>query len=120
MRVLVVEDDPAVREMTAELLRFNGYSVLTAANGELALRQLRESSIDIVLSDIMMPVMDGVQMLMRMRADPALASIPVMLVSAYPDPRSGIPGDALQRTHFLRKPFGEDAMLAALESVKAS
>lgn len=118
MRILIVEDDPAVREMTAELLRFNSHSVLTAANGEIALQRLRESAIDLVLSDIMMPVMDGVQMLLRLRADPALAMMPVMLISAYPDPRFGLPAEALEHTHFLRKPFGEEILLAAIESIR--
>jgi CheY-like chemotaxis protein len=85
-RVLVVDDDPDLREMMAQLLALEGFDASTAANGRDALDRLDAGPIpQVILLDLMMPVMDGQAFRAEQRADPALASIPVVVVSAYRD-----------------------------------
>ena len=82
--ILLVEDDPDIRELFAETLRQAGIQVTTAENGFEALRLLRESRLapSGILLDLMMPVMDGYAFLYERRKDPNLASIPVAVVTA--------------------------------------
>jgi len=81
-RVLVVDDDPANRQMLARRLRRQGLTVSVAAGGKEALRTLRLRPYDLVLLDVVMPGMDGDVLLGRLKADPQLAEIPVIMISA--------------------------------------
>ena len=98
--VLVVDDDQRLLEATAALLESAGHTVMCAGDGEHALRMAREERIDIVLTDYMMPVMDGLQLARAIGLDPVLSTIPVVLVSAIATPPVGTPIRA-----GLRKPF---------------
>src|SRR5919206_1695644 len=80
--VLVVEDDFAIRETLRELLEDEGYRVAWAANGKEALARLHERAPRVILLDLMMPVMDGWEFRVAQQRDPALASIPVVVISA--------------------------------------
>lgn len=84
--VLIVEDDTDVREMMDLLLTSIGYRTQTAANGAIALDRLREERPCMVLLDLMMPVMTGWEFRERQLADPELASIPVLCMSAVYQP----------------------------------
>ena len=83
--ILIVDDDEDIRELLAELLREEGYRVVTAENGRAALARLRsaEAAPCLILLDLMMPVMNGFEFLEAFRSDPALASIPVAVVTAH-------------------------------------
>jgi CheY-like chemotaxis protein len=85
--VLVVEDDPDIRATLCEALEDNGYSAAGAANGAEALEYLRTAAElpCLILLDLMMPVMDGQTFRTEQRADPKLANIPVVVISAYRD-----------------------------------
>lgn len=80
--VLVVDDDDDLREAVADVLDSAGYKVLTAEHGVAALSQMRAAKPCLVLLDLMMPVMDGWQVLQEMSGDPDLTQIPVCVVSA--------------------------------------
>lgn len=81
-RVLVVDDDPANRQMLARRLRRQGLTVSVASSGEAALEKARQSSYDLILLDMIMPGMDGDEVLARLKSDPTLAPIPVIMISA--------------------------------------
>ncbi|MGI8586371.1 MAG: response regulator [Chloroflexia bacterium] len=81
-KVLVVDDDPAILDICADLLESEGYDVALAANGQQAINQMGTNAPDVVLMDIMMPVLNGVEACRRMKADPETARIPVVLMSA--------------------------------------
>jgi len=105
--VLVVDDDPDIRESIEELLRSDGLDAAVAANGEEALRVLDQRRIDVILLDLMMPVMDGRQMVEEMRR--RNLQVPVVLLSAGRDLRRvsqelGLPA--------VEKPFDLDELLA--------
>lgn len=83
-RVLVVDDDQAVRDYFTQLLQEQGYEVVTAADGEAALAAARLHQPDLITMDLAMPVMDGRTAIGRLRADPELRRIPIMVISAIP------------------------------------
>ena len=90
-KVLVVDDDDALRDIVAEAIADAGYAVDQAENGQVALAKMRASAPCVVLLDLMMPVMDGWQVVTEMQADPALANVPVCVISAQdrtPPPRA--------------------------------
>ncbi len=82
MPVLVVEDDPASREMLVRVLRKEGYLVTEAENGSVALERIAEKRPELILLDLMMPVMDGFEFLSIIAAEPQLAGIPVIVITA--------------------------------------
>lgn len=81
-KVLVVDDDPAILEICSDLLQTEGYTVSVATNGQQALEQLRTDPPQVILMDIMMPVLDGVEACRQVKANPVTAAIPVVLMSA--------------------------------------
>ena len=101
--VLIVDDEFGLADIIADLLRELGYDVEIAINGQLGLASLHTRPADIVIADLMMPIMDGPDMIRRMRADPALAATPIVLMTALPE---GIPTDDSARVDaVLVKPF---------------
>src|SRR5207237_5273281 len=81
-RILVVDDQRANVEMMAGVLRARGYEVLTALDGEPALEEVRAGNPDVVISDILMPGLDGYELCRRLRADPSTTLLPVILVTS--------------------------------------
>jgi CheY-like chemotaxis protein len=85
MTILVVDDEPEYRLIMRSVLTGEGYEVAVAENGEEALRKLQEMSVDIVISDIYMPVMDGIKFNRAVRALPGYEKVPFLFVSAFDD-----------------------------------
>jgi len=110
-RILLVEDDPAIREGVADGLSFEGYQADGVANGREALDWLeREGPPSVVVLDLLMPVMNGAQLLQRLRADPRWAAVPAVLMSAaMPVSEALPPADA-----YLQKPFDLSELVAAV------
>jgi len=85
MTVLIVDDEPQLRMLLADLLREEKWQVLSASQGEEALKILSREKVDIVVSDIYMPVMNGLKLRDRIREDPTLKDIPFLFISGYDD-----------------------------------
>jgi serine/threonine-protein kinase PpkA len=83
--IMIVDDTPGSREPIAKLLRLEGFETVCAANGREALDLLDEIDVDLILLDLMMPVMDGMTFLDRLRRDPIKRYTPVILVTAVDD-----------------------------------
>jgi len=79
--VLVIDDDPDIWAYLEAVLTPDGYRVLTAEDGAVGLRMAREYHPDVILLDVMMPVMDGYEFLRRQHEDPAIADIPIIVLS---------------------------------------
>jgi CheY-like chemotaxis protein len=110
--VLIVDDEFGLADITADLLREVGYEVELAINGKLGLEALAARRVDLVMTDLMMPVMDGPEMIRRMRADPRFAAIPAVLMTALPE---AIPsGEAGMHDAVLVKPFSLVEVLDAV------
>lgn len=115
-RVLLVDDEFSTAEVLALLLAGDGFHVTTAANGAQALERLDEAAPDLLVTDFMMPGMNGAQLVRAIRELPRYESLPVLLIS-------GAPETALRRYEvkyqaFLRKPFGLDAFLETVRGVR--
>ncbi len=85
MNILVVDDEPSYRMLVDHFLREQGWSVFTAPDGEEGLNQLRKEKIDFIISDVYMPVMDGIKFHKAVLASREFAKIPFLFVSAYDD-----------------------------------
>ena len=105
VRLLVVDDDPVIVELLRINFEIEGFEVLSASDGEEGLRRARSEQPDLVLSDIMMPRLDGLQLLSRLRADPATATLPVVLLSAKAQHAEVEQGMALGAADYVTKPF---------------
>jgi CheY-like chemotaxis protein len=114
--VLVVDDEFDVLSAYTMLFEFRGFRVRTAGNGAEALAAAARETPDIVVSDLMMPVMDGAQLCLRWRADPALREIPFILASAgIPRHDLVVPCDT-----FFRKPIRFDVLLDEINKLIAA
>ena len=85
MNILLVDDEPHYLMLLGDFLRNQGWSILTAENGEDALGKLKEHQFDIVISDIYMPVLNGIDLQRSMRRQPGFETTPFIFVSAYAD-----------------------------------
>jgi CheY-like chemotaxis protein len=106
--VLVVDDDQDIREAVVEAISDAGYTVAAAANGREALDAMRANRPCVVVLDLMMPVMDGWEVVAQMDLDPTLAGVPVCVVSAHDK-------DPPRNDAMLRKPVSLARLLAAIE-----
>ncbi|WP_437716135.1 response regulator [Sorangium sp. So ce448] len=115
-RILVVEDDLDIRSILTQLLVFEGYDVEEAADGAEALALLRRDAPPaLILLDLMMPVMDGWQLRAELQRDPALASIPVVIVSA--DVRVEQEASRLRVAGLLKKPLQIEPLLELVHRI---
>jgi diguanylate cyclase (GGDEF)-like protein len=113
-RVLVVDDEPDAREVLEDLLRPD-YDVATAPDGEAAVEVARAERPDVILMDLFMPRLDGLEALERLRADPATSDIPVIFVSARGDDALKARTLDLGAVDYLQKPFSDRELRARLE-----
>ena len=111
-RVLLADDNADMREYVRRLLADQGYEVDAVADGEAALAAARERTPDLVLADVMMPVLDGFGLLRALRADPALRDIPVLLLSARAGEEARVEGIDAGANDYLTKPFAARELLA--------
>lgn len=117
-RILIVEDDVNLLEGVQTVLELDGYSVICADNGANALNVLRSERElpDLIVSDIMMPHMDGIQLLREVRKEPAWVSIPFIFLTARSEKTDVRRGKQLGVDDYLIKPFDADDLLIAVES----
>lgn len=80
-KVLIIEDDPLMSRLYQKIFTFEGYEVVTAANGEEGLEQVKKENPTVVLLDIMMPKMNGLQVLEKLKVDPDTKAIPVIMLT---------------------------------------
>ena len=116
-KILVVDDQRSNTEMMAGVLKGRGYEVLTAADGESALEQVRSASPDVVVSDILMPGLDGYELCRRLRASPATALLPVILVTSLDPQNERMKGIEAGADDFITKPVNWEELFARVRSL---
>jgi DNA-binding response OmpR family regulator len=114
--ILVVDDQPSARATLEALLAPEGYDLDFACDGSSALSQARERQLDLILLDVMMPDMDGFEVCRRLRADPALALVPIMMVTALGDEASLVHGISAGADDFIAKPFNSAELRARVRT----
>jgi two-component system response regulator CpxR len=114
--VLIVDDEYGLAEMVRDLLSIAGFEVATAINGQVALDALEHSHPDVILLDVMMPIMSGIEVIKHVKADEALRDIPVIMMSAAG--RDAVDADVKPlMAGFLQKPFTFRELLSAMRTV---
>ncbi|TPG58428.1 response regulator [Hymenobacter nivis] len=112
--ILLIEDDVFIRENTAELLGLTGYTVRTAENGKLGVESALAARPDLVICDIMMPVLDGYGVLHIFNQNPQLAGVPFIFLTAKTERTDQRRGMELGADDYLTKPFSENELLSAI------
>jgi CheY-like chemotaxis protein len=116
--ILVVEDVPNILDLLAVTLRFKGYPVVTASNGQEALERIAEQRPALVITDILMPKMDGFALMHKLRTDPKTNQIPVVFLSAtYVTPEDKAFALSLGAARFLEKPVDTEEFLLTVAEI---
>ena len=115
-RIVLADDNIDIREYLARLLTGQGYAVEAFADGEAALAAIRERAPDLVLSDVMMPKLDGFGLLRAIREDPKLSTLPLLLLSARAGEEAKVEGLEARADDYLAKPFTAKELIARVNS----
>jgi DNA-binding response OmpR family regulator len=112
--VLVVEDEAIVREVVTEYLRKDGFTVITAENGSEALQRFNEARPDLVLLDLMLPEIDGIEVCRRIRSN---SNVPIIMVTAKSEETDTIIGLGVGADDYISKPFSPRELVARVRAV---
>jgi len=115
--VLVVEDEPDIRGLIVHHLRQDGFRCRTAGDGAEALAQLRAGPPDLIVLDLMLPGVNGLELTRRLRAEPAWARLPIIMLTAKADEVDRIVGLEMGADDYIVKPFSPKELLARVRAV---
>lgn len=114
MNILMIDDDHELCELVSEVFKTEGVSFLSAENGELGLRKIRENKIDLVLLDVMLPGASGFDILQRIRMT---LDVAIIMLTAKGDEKDRVKGLDLGADDYLPKPFGSDELMARIRAI---
>lgn len=117
-KILIVDDEPVARQTLGALLESYGYQLGMAENGLEGVQKAREMHPDVILLDVMMPIMDGFEVCRRLRADPEVAEVPIILITALDDRDSRLAGLEAGADDFLAKPFDSLELTIRLNTLR--
>ncbi len=115
--ILVVEDEPLISELVAKSLKLEGYAVVVAQTGDDGLSKAKEIKPDLVLLDVLLPKLDGWEILTRLRDDPRCKDIPIIMLTALTDEKSKVQGLRGGADDYVTKPFSALELMARVEAV---
>lgn len=113
-RILVIEDEDLIRDSLEDLLSLEGFEVITAENGEKGVYLASHRQPDLILCDVMMPILNGYEVLEQVRQDKELSTVPFLFLTSMMDRRSNRLGMSLGADDYLEKPCTKDELLAAI------
>src|SRR5215510_11758866 len=115
--ILIVDDEPMNLDILRTRLAVHGYEILTATNGEEALAVAQTQHPDLILLDIMMPKIDGIDVCRRLKTDASLPFVPIILVTAKADSKDVVAGLEAGADEYLTKPVDQAALVARVKSM---
>ncbi len=118
-KILVVEDDSNIEQLVLFKLKNSGYDVSIARNGAEAIEFLKTNSVDLVVTDVMMPVMGGKELVMALKKDPNTKSIPVVMLTSRTLEKEIVEGFSLGVEDYIKKPFSPQELIVRIKSVLA-
>ncbi len=119
-RILIVEDEPQLLQAITIRLTAAGFSCETASNGREALQKLEGWVPDLIIADLLMPVMDGYTLVKQLKSEARTAAVPIIVLTAVPDHALAHRAEELKGTCVLRKPFETQELLATLRAMLAA
>ena len=114
--ILVIEDDPGVADSIAQVLKIAGYTVTLAADGKAGIEASTTCAPDVILCDLMMPVVSGYEVLKAIKAEPTTSAIPIIIVSALSERIQQRRGMELGADDYLTKPFEPEDLISAIQT----
>lgn len=116
-KILIVEDEEDVLELVRYNLEKNGYQTETAPNGRLALEKVRSKTIDLILLDLMLPEIDGLEVCRTVKKDPKTAEIPIVMLTAKGTEADIVTGLEMGADDYITKPFSPRVLMARVKAV---
>jgi two-component system chemotaxis response regulator CheY len=116
-RVMTVDDSKTIREMVAFTLRGAGFDVTAAEDGKQALGLLTANPVDVVITDLNMPIMDGVALIRALRADARFRTIPILMLTTESDAGKKAEGRSAGATGWIVKPFNPEKLIEVVQRV---
>jgi two-component system chemotaxis response regulator CheY len=116
-KVLIVDDSVSMRQMVSFTLRSGGFEVIEAGHGQEALDKLKSVAVDLVVTDLNMPVMDGITLIQHLRQQPAMKSKPILMLTTEGLAAKKEQGKAAGATGWIIKPFDPEKLLATIARV---
>lgn len=116
-RIITVDDAATMRKMITFTLKSAGYEVVEAGDGEEAMRVLTQRPVDLVITDVNMPRMDGLELTRKLRATPPFLRTPIILLTTESDPAKKMQGRIAGATGWIVKPFNQEQLLAIVAKV---
>jgi len=116
-KVLTVDDSRTMRDMVTFTLKGAGYEVVEAADGQQAMSVIAANKVDLVITDLNMPVMDGLTLIRKLRAIPAHRTLPILTPTTEADDKKKAEGRAAGATGWIVKPFNPDKLVSVVQKV---
>jgi DNA-binding response OmpR family regulator len=113
--IVLIEDEEGITSLIKHKLTKAGYQIVHFPNGEGVINYLLNNKVALIISDIMMPVMDGMTVLKEMKSDPRLAAVPVILLSAHSQESSIVDGLKAGAIDYITKPFSSSELLLRIQ-----
>jgi two-component system, chemotaxis family, chemotaxis protein CheY len=116
-KVLTVDDSRTMRDMVSFTLRGAGYDVVEAPDGQAAMTAIAAAKVDLVITDLNMPVMDGLTLIRKLRAIPTHRSLPILMLTTEADEKKKAEGRSAGATGWIVKPFNPDKLISVVQKV---
>jgi two-component system, OmpR family, alkaline phosphatase synthesis response regulator PhoP len=116
-KILIVEDEKDIRDLLEHYLKKEGYEVQTAKDGQSGLEKASKEKLDLVILDLMLPQMDGLEICRRLRSQPATADLPIIMLTAKTEETDRIVGLEMGADDYITKPFSPREVLARIKAL---
>ena len=117
LKIITIDDDPVVRTLIKKTFSSLGFEVITAADGIEGLRAIENNQPDIIILDVMMPIIDGLEVLKRIKATPKIAKIPVIIFTAISDGHMVVETSKYGAEDYIIKPFQSSVLIQKVKKL---